>query len=117
MQRKLIVRLLLAWIALSVLIGAVVLFLEMREIDSRVVALALDESRDIEKGHRNYINNPDPLHLEQLREESRRHIEDEHFISVKIYDRDRELIVEANHPDARLIEEKISRHRRDVVMA
>jgi hypothetical protein len=33
-QRKLIVRLLLAWIALSVLIGAVVLFIETRKINA-----------------------------------------------------------------------------------
>jgi len=107
-NRQLIVRLLLAWIVLSVLIGAVVLFMETRKIDAYVVALALRESRDFEKGHRNFLENPDRRHLEQLREESRKHIKDEHFIAVRLYNRDRELIVEASHPAARLIEEKIS---------
>jgi len=115
-HKKLIIRLLLAWVLLSVVIGAIVFFIEMKKINAFVVALALEESRDIEKGHRNFLNNPDLRHLEQLREESRKHIEDEHFISVKIYNRDMELIVETNHPDTRLIEKKISSHRRDMVM-
>ncbi|PIV04500.1 MAG: hypothetical protein COS57_08800 [Syntrophobacterales bacterium CG03_land_8_20_14_0_80_58_14] len=115
-NRQLIVRLLLAWIVLSVLIGAVVLFMETRKIDAYVVALALRESRDFEKGHRNFLENPDRRHLEQLREESRKHIKDEHFIAVRLYNRDRELIVEASHPAARLIEEKISSHRLDIAL-
>lgn len=115
-SRKLIVRLLLAWITLSVLIGTVVLFIETRKIDAYVVALALRESRDFEKDHGNFLENPDRPHLQQLREESRKHIEDGYFIAVKIYNRDRELIAEANHPAARLIEEKISRHRLDIAL-
>jgi HD-GYP domain-containing protein (c-di-GMP phosphodiesterase class II) len=115
-NQKLIVRLLLAWILLSILIGAAVFFLEMRKIDAYVVALALEESRDFEKGHRNFLDNPDRRHLEQLREVTREHIKNEHFIAVKLYNRDRELIVEASDPAARLIEEKISRHRLDIAL-
>ena len=116
-HRKLIIRLLSAWVLLSVLIGAAVFFMEMRKIDAYVVALALEESRDFEKGHNNFLNNPDQLHLERLREETREHIKDEHFIAVKLYNRVRELIVEANHPDVLMIEKEISKHRRDIVMA
>jgi HD-GYP domain-containing protein (c-di-GMP phosphodiesterase class II) len=115
-HKKLIIRLLLAWILLSVLIGTAVFFLEMRKIDAYVVALALEESRDFEKGHGNLLVSPDPLHLEQLREESRKHVEDGHFIAVKLYNRDREMIVEASDPTVRLIEKKISRHRRDIAL-
>ncbi|MDP2816416.1 MAG: hypothetical protein Q8O19_07030, partial [Rectinemataceae bacterium] len=115
-QRKLIVRLLLAWIALSVLIGALVLFIETRKINADVVALALKESRDFEKGHGYFIARPDDRHLQQLREETRKHIVDGHFIAVKVYNRDRILITEASHPAARLIEGKISRHRLDIAL-
>lgn len=115
-HRKLIIRLLLVWILLSVLIGTGVFFLEMRKIDAYVAALASEESRDIEKNHGNLLVSPTPLHLERLREESRKHVEERHFISVKLYNRDRKLIVAANHPDARLIEEKISRHRLDIAL-
>ncbi|OGP85527.1 MAG: hypothetical protein A2V87_04580 [Deltaproteobacteria bacterium RBG_16_58_17] len=115
-HRKLIIRLFLAWILLSVLIGSVVFFMEMRKIDAYVVALALEKSRDFERDHSKFLNNPDQLHLERLREETRKHIKDEHFIVVKLYDRVRELIVEASHPTAFLIEKEISKHRRDMVM-
>lgn len=115
-RKKLIVRLLLAWITLSVLIGAAVFFMETRKIDAYVVALALRESRDFEKSHGNFLDNPDPLHLEYLRKEMRKHVEDKHFIAVKLYNRDRELIVDVNHPDARLIEEKISSHRLEITL-
>ena len=115
-HRKLIIRLLLAWILLSILIGAAVFFLEMRKIDAYVVSLASEESRDFERDHSKFLDNPDKLHLERLREETRQHIKDEHFIAVKLYNRDRELIVEANHPAAQLIEERISKHRRDIAL-
>jgi len=115
-HKKLIVRLLLAWISLSVLIGAVVLYMEARKIDADVVALALEESRDFEKLHGKFLKNPDLPHLEQLRKEARRHIEDEHFIAVKLYNRDRKLIAEADSPAARLIEGKINSHRRDIAL-
>ncbi|MHB8092276.1 MAG: HD-GYP domain-containing protein [Syntrophales bacterium] len=115
-HRKLIVRLLLAWIGLSVLIGAVVFFAETKKIDAYVVALAQEESHDLEKIHENFLKTPDLPHLEQLREEAWKHIEDGHFIAVKLYNRGRELIVEASHPDARLIEEKINSHRLDIAM-
>jgi HD-GYP domain-containing protein (c-di-GMP phosphodiesterase class II) len=115
-QRKFIVRLLLAWIALSVLIGAVVLFIETRRINADVVALALQESRDFEKNHGYFLENPDRRHLQQLQEETRKHIEDGHFITAKVYNRARKLITEASHPSDRLIEEKISRYRLDIAL-
>jgi response regulator RpfG family c-di-GMP phosphodiesterase len=95
-HKKLIVRLLLAWIVLSILIGSAVFFIEVRKINAYVATLAIEESRDIEKSHRDFL-------------------EDQHFIVVKLYNRDRGLIVEANHPDALLIEKEISRHRREMV--
>lgn len=114
-HRQLIIRLLWAWILLSVLIGAVVFFLEMGKLEANVVAMAREESRDFEHKHANYLKNPDAFHLERLREESRKHIQDGHFIEVRIYNRNRELIVEESHPDARLREKEISRHRRDMI--
>ncbi|MDP3098809.1 MAG: HD-GYP domain-containing protein [Syntrophales bacterium] len=106
----------MAWILLSILIGSVVFFVEMRKIDAYVVALASEESRDFEKDHSKFLNNPDQLHLERLREKTRKHIKDKHFIAIKIYNRDREVIVEASHPDAFLIANKISSHRLDIAL-
>jgi len=115
-HKKLIVRLLLAWIILSFLIGGVVFFMEMRKIDAYVVSLATEESRGLVAGQRGFINSSDPGHRERLLQLSRNHIKDGHFINVKIYNRKQELIVEANHPGVRVIEEKINRHYRDMTM-
>lgn len=115
-HRQLIIRLFLAWIFLSVLIGAVVFFMETAKIDAYVVALAMKESRGFIKGSRDDLNSPDPLNRERLLNESRKHIETGHFVAVKLYNRKREKIVEVDNPAVRLIEDKIDRHRRDMVM-
>lgn len=82
----------MAWILLSILIGAAVFFLEMKKIDAYAVALALEESRGFERDHGKFLNNPGQLHIDRLREETRQHIEDGHFIAVKLYNRKREDI-------------------------
>jgi HD-GYP domain-containing protein (c-di-GMP phosphodiesterase class II) len=115
-HKKLIIRLLLAWILLSILIGAAAFFLEMRKIDAYVVSLASVESREFKMDYGDFLKSPDSLHLERLREETLMHIGDEHFIAVKLYNRVWEVIVEASHPTAFLIEKEISRHRSDMVM-
>lgn len=113
-NQKLIVRLLLAWIVLSILIGAAVFFLEARKIDAYVVTLATEESRGFIKEDRDDLNSPDPARRERLYRESRKHIEAGHFIAVKLYNRDKAMIVEADHPAVRLIEREIAPHRREM---
>lgn len=115
-HKKLIIRLLLAWIGLSVLIGAVVFYIEIRKIDAHVVALVTKESYDYEKNLLNFINNPNPLQLKQLQKETSSHVEDGHFIALKIYNRNHVLTIEASHPDVRLLEREISRQRRTMIM-
>ncbi|MDP1989746.1 MAG: HD domain-containing phosphohydrolase [Syntrophales bacterium] len=108
---KLIVRLLLAWILLSILIGAAVFFIEAKRIDAYVVKLATEESSGFITEDRDDLNSPDPLRRERLSRESMKHIEAGHFITVKLYNRDKALIIEANHPAIRSIEKVINRHR------
>ncbi len=113
-NQKLIVRLLLAWIVLSLLIGAGVFFLEARKIDAYVVTLATDESSGFIEEDRDNLNSPDPARRERLYRESRKHIEVGHFIAVKLYNRNKAMIVEADHPAVRSIQREIARHRRDM---
>jgi len=63
-NRKLIVRLLLAWIVHSILIGAALFFLEAKKIDAYVVTLATEESRGFITGDRDDLNSADPLRQE-----------------------------------------------------
>jgi HD-GYP domain-containing protein (c-di-GMP phosphodiesterase class II) len=115
-NHKLFVRLLLAWIILSILIGAAVFFLEARTIDAYVVTLATEESSGFIREDRDDLNSPDPARRERLYRKSRKHIEAGHFIAVKLYNSDKAMIVEASHPDARSIQDTIDRHRRDMAL-
>jgi HD-GYP domain-containing protein (c-di-GMP phosphodiesterase class II) len=105
-------RLLLAWLLLSALIGAVVTVIEMKNIDADVGAMATAESRGFITRDRDDLNSADPVQRERLYQESRKHIEAGHFIAVKLYSRDKALITAVDHPSVRLIESEIARHRR-----
>jgi HD-GYP domain-containing protein (c-di-GMP phosphodiesterase class II) len=114
-HKKLIIRLLLAWIILSVLIGAAVFFLEVKKIDADVVELALEESRNFDELHIS-LGSSDPFHRQSLLEELKKHTEDGHFIALKLYDQNKVVIAEMNSPDVRLIEKEISRYSHDIDM-
>jgi HD-GYP domain-containing protein (c-di-GMP phosphodiesterase class II) len=115
-HRKLMIRLLLAWLFLSTLIGAVVFFIEAKKIDAYVVALATVESHGFIEGTQDDLNSADPIRREHLYRESRKHIEDGHFIAIKLHNRNREKIVEVAHPAIGSIENEIDRHRREMVI-
>jgi HD-GYP domain-containing protein (c-di-GMP phosphodiesterase class II) len=116
-HRKLIIRLLLVSVILSILIGVVVYFIEIKKVDEYVVGLAMEESQGFVKGNTDYLNSPDPFHRELLRQESWKHIQEKHFVMVELYDRNKQKIVEVLHPDSQSIEEKINKHRLDIFMA
>jgi len=109
-HRKLMVRLLLVWAALSILIGAVVYFIEIRKIDRYVGRMAAEESRGFVNVMKNYLTGPEAGQREQMIQESRRHIQKEHFISVELYDGNKQKIIETRHPEGEAIEEKIKTH-------
>lgn len=115
-HRTLLIRLLLAWIFLSFLIGAAVFFIETGKIDAYVVALATKESGGFVKGFRDDRNSPGPHRQQHLARETRKHIEDGHFVAIKLYNSDNAMIVEASHPDVRSIQDTIDRHRREMAL-
>jgi HD-GYP domain-containing protein (c-di-GMP phosphodiesterase class II) len=109
-HRKLITRLILVWAALSLLIGAAVYFIEIRKIDRYVGRMAAEESRGFVKVMQDYLTGPEAGQREQMIQESRRHIQKEHFISVELYDGNKQKILEMTHPEGAAIEEKIKKH-------
>jgi len=109
-HKKLITRLILVWAALSLLIGAAVYFIEIRKIDSYVGRMAAEESRGFVKVMKDYLTGPQAGQREQLIQESLRHIQKQHFISVELYDGNKQKIVEMSHPEREAIEEKIKKH-------
>lgn len=109
-HRKLIVRLLLVWAVLSLVIGTTVYFIEITKIDRYVGRMAAEESRGFVKVMQDYLTGPKAGQREQMIQESRRHIQKEHFISVELYDGNKQKIIETHHVEGEMIGEKIKKH-------
>jgi HD-GYP domain-containing protein (c-di-GMP phosphodiesterase class II) len=92
-HRKLITRLALGWLLLSILMGAVVYYVETSKVDEFVVNLAIKESGSFLQDNVDYLNSPDPAHHALLLERSEEHIRKGHFIALALYTRDRKKIL------------------------
>lgn len=98
LHKKLIIRLAMGWLILSVAIGSVVFILEVKKIDEFVVDLAVLESKSFTLGDEDWINSPDPEHRAILLAKSRQHIAMGHFIVVHLYGRDGRKILSVSQP-------------------
>lgn len=105
-HRKLIARLVIGWLLLSILMGAVVYFVETGKVDDFVVNLAVEESGSFLHDTVDYLNSPDPAHHTLLRKRGEEHIRKGHFIALALYNRDRQKIMVAIRPglDASVME-------------
>jgi HD-GYP domain-containing protein (c-di-GMP phosphodiesterase class II) len=95
-RKKLIFRLFIGWLALSVVIGAVVYFVQMEHIDELVMNLAMDESALLFEDGLQYINGGNDAMRRELETKARKYISGSHFIIVEVYDRSRRRIIEAH---------------------
>lgn len=109
-HRKILIRLFLGWLLLSVVIGGVVLWLEVNRIQQFVHELALRESATFsgESAH----------NLERLDSVARQHLidlaqqlVDQHFLVVELYDRNKQLRLEAVRRGQEIAEQGIDRYR------
>ncbi|MEE9913955.1 MAG: HD-GYP domain-containing protein [Deltaproteobacteria bacterium] len=100
----------MVWVVLSLVIGTAVFFIETRKIDSYVGKMAAEESRGFVKVMKDYLTGHQTDQRDQLIQESLRHIQKQHFISVELYDGNKQKIVEMRHPEREAIEEKIKKH-------
>ena len=92
-HRKLITRLVLGWLLLSILIGTVVYIIELKKIDDFVVNLAIEESGSFTHDSADYLNSPAPAHHAILLEKSKEHIRKGHFIALALYKKDRQKVL------------------------
>jgi hypothetical protein len=97
-HRKLIARLVLGWLVLSILMGTVVYFVEIGKVDDFVVNLAMEESGSFMSDNVDYLNSPNPAHHALLLERSEEHIRKGHFIALALYTRDRQKIMAVLRP-------------------
>jgi putative nucleotidyltransferase with HDIG domain len=109
-HRKILARLCLGWLFLSVAVGAVVLWLEVNRIQHFVHELALRESVTFsgESAH----------NLEQLDSTARQHLAElaqqlvsQHFLIVELYDRNKQLQLETIRQGQEIAEQDLERYR------
>lgn len=107
LHRKLLNRLLAAWLAISLLIGGGVFVYSIENIDDQLVAIATNESERLTRASLPLLERPgrDALPLQRLAAELVR----EHFIVAELYDRERNKLVEEVNPRHKAIEEALKR--------
>lgn len=88
----------MAWPLLSIMIGSVVYFIELRRVDDLVKNLAVSESDPFARDNADYLNSDNPAHRSILSERSAEHIRMGHFIAVALYNRTKQKITEVIRP-------------------
>jgi HD-GYP domain-containing protein (c-di-GMP phosphodiesterase class II) len=107
-HKKLILRLSLAWVLLSIVIGTVIYFIEQEKIDEFVVALAETESNKFIADEIQYLDNLTPSNRDILSNNAREHLMSGSFIVIEFYDRNKKQVVEHSRKDAEEIESKMN---------
>lgn len=95
-HRRVFTRLVIAWVAISIMLGGAVFWLETRRIDEQALALALDESAQLAVEPATFgSRTPEALRaLQQSSEELVRR----HFLVVELYDRDKGMLLQTIRP-------------------
>lgn len=109
-QRKILLRLFLGWVFLSVTIGSIVLWLEISRFQQFVHALALEESA--------VLSDESSYDLEQLNNSTHQHLTllaqqlvKRNFLVVELYDVNKQLKIEAIRQGQEMTEQWINSHR------
>lgn len=102
-------RVLLAWIAVSLLAGGLTYYVELERIDDAVVALAASQSTQfapegLDNGRRT------PAELQALQAKAADFVQ-RNFVVIELYDRHEQRILEAVNPRYEHIEEELKRYR------
>jgi len=109
-QRKILLRLFLGWLFLSVTIGGVVLWLEISRFQQFVHALALKESAVL-SGESSYdleqLDSPAHQHLTHLAQQ----LVERNFLVVELYDVNKQLKIEAIRQGQKTTGQWINSHR------
>lgn len=92
-HQKILRRLALGWLLLSLVIGGIVFYWEMEKVDDRVVEMALSESATFSTSFLTHSTQPDSARLLALREKTEEQIRNR-FIAVELYDKNRTKIIE-----------------------
>lgn len=98
LHRQVLGRIALAWLVLSVVLGAAALYVEMRKSDALMLDLATARAKDF-IDHVGPLDPGDSTHREALRTSAEQSLESG-FASVRIYDAAQRMVVEARDAGA-----------------
>ena len=96
LNKRLIQQLIAVWALLSLLIGGVVYYLEISEVDNYVLDLVLQDSKTFDAAIIDKINSPDPAVAEMLQRKVEKLLE-RHYSLIDIYDLNQAHIATAEH--------------------
>lgn len=108
LHRKILKRLLIAWIGISLTAGAVVFYVGIERIDDQLVELAVAESGKLAGNALPLLNRPaaERTPLDALTGDFVRR----QFVVVELYDRERRKVAEAINPRHAAVEDELKRH-------
>src|SRR3972149_6222875 len=104
-----VMRVILAWVALSLLAGAGTLYFELGRVNRMVLGLAANEAR----GFTEHIEAIGPEHVELLEKQAREFLQGD-FISLRLYGTDKRKILEAFDPDGQVSHRRLEEHVHDL---
>lgn len=107
-HKRLIKRLALVWLGLSLVLGGGVYLFEHEKIDEYVVSLALEESKSFIEDEIHYLGDPSEAAKAILEQKSREHLASRRFVVVEFYDKDKKPISETTKPEYAALEESIN---------
>lgn len=109
-HRKILIRLFLGWLFLSVAVGGGVLWLEVNRIQQSVHELALRESATFSGESAHNLERLDSAARQHLAELSQQLV-NQHFLVVELYDRNKQLQLETIRRGQEVAEQGIERYR------
>ncbi|MBV5310638.1 HD-GYP domain-containing protein [Chromatium okenii] len=109
---RVLLRLFSGWIVLSLLIGGIVFYFEMKKVDDRVLKLATQEVSTFTIDILDHFNLIDQTHADILQKIQLKVAEflQQHFIVIELYDASKQKFLEQTKPEARLIEAELKQY-------
>ncbi len=111
LRGKILARLLIVAVALALIAGGGIYFLERRRIDQRIFSLAQEKARSL-VGTLDFLSEPRRPDFDQVNSRIASNmvaeqIDESHFVAIEIYDLDHRKVAESVHPDFRPVAESV----------
>ena len=108
---KVIKRLSIAWVTLSLVIGGVVFYLELRKAEDFVLRLAIEESESFTAHNLDHFNRPGAERDSELVRKAEEFLK-RHFILIRLYNRHKQPILQATAPGTEALVAELQKHLR-----